>query len=402
MTYFDDLGQTILRAWSAADLDEQVFPALAAEHLDARPPWQHTDLDQLLDWVASADRLPRQHSLGSAFGQPPLVVYSHPQFYIEALCWTTSTTSIHHHGIAGAFTLLEGSSIETEYHFAERRRISSALRIGDTAVTAVRLLRRGQVRPIRPGAGFIHSVFHLDLPSVSIVVRTYPYREAGPVLDYAPPHVAEDMFLVDDNMKRRVQMLGLARQVRPDQYLARAVATVQRWDFHTAYHVLRQELHAADPWALPALVAAAIDRHGAEMALAITSLHARARQLRLIALRQQVTDADLRFFLACLISLDDRDAVFRIVAQRHPDGDPAALALGWLHRLADAGVVGFVRDDVNDFLIRELLAGTRSSDLPAALARDYDADDVAALSGEVIEQDRRLRALPALRALASP
>jgi hypothetical protein len=221
------------------------------------------------------------------------------------------------------------------------------------------------------------------------------------VLDYAPPHVAEDMFLVDDNMKRRVQMLGLARQVRPDQYLARAVDTVQRRDFHTAYHVLRQELHAADPWALSPLIALAVERHGPEMALAIASLDARARQLRLIGLRQQVTDADLRFFLACLISLDHREAVFRIVAERHPDDDPAARVESWLHQLADAGVAGFVRDDVNDFLVRELLAGTRSSDLPAALARDYDADDVAALSADVIDQDRRLRALPALRVLSA-
>ena len=56
------------------------------------------------------------------------------------------------------------------------------------------LLHAGDTRTIHAGSNFIHALFHLDRPSISIVLRTRVEADVGPQYDYMPPFIAINRF----------------------------------------------------------------------------------------------------------------------------------------------------------------------------------------------------------------
>ena len=92
-------------------------------------------------------------------------------FYIDVLFWLDGTTNIHQHGFWGAFQVLAGSSVHCRFGFDLAEEINHRLRIGKLRLLETELLGLGAIRKILGGELFIHSLFHLDRPSVSIVIR---------------------------------------------------------------------------------------------------------------------------------------------------------------------------------------------------------------------------------------
>ena len=180
----DQVGFEIERLWQTTDYDPGQFSDLAVKALiDADLP-HRTRPDDVIDWVFGASALPRQQNLPATFGQPPVTLFRSRRFYIEALFWVDGTTSIHQHAFSGAFQVLEGSSIETQYTFEPTRRVSEHFVLGALHVKSTSFLRTGDVRPIRQGRRqLIHSLFHLERPSVTIVVRTFRDGDSGPQLN---------------------------------------------------------------------------------------------------------------------------------------------------------------------------------------------------------------------------
>jgi len=78
-----------------------------------------------------------QKNLDATFGQPPITLFHHDRFYIEALFWLSSTTSIHQHAFAGAFSVLAGSSVQARYRFEPRTGVERRLRFGHVSLRVV-------------------------------------------------------------------------------------------------------------------------------------------------------------------------------------------------------------------------------------------------------------------------
>ena len=92
-----------------------------------------------------------------------------------------ATASIHQHAFSGAFRVVTGSSLHSEYEFVEQARVSQLLLLGEVRTQRLEALTRGDVRRITSGrAGLVHSLFHLDQPSVTLVIRTYGEPWAQP------------------------------------------------------------------------------------------------------------------------------------------------------------------------------------------------------------------------------
>ncbi|PON12824.1 hypothetical protein C2W62_37570 [Candidatus Entotheonella serta] len=71
------------------------------------------------------------------------------------------------------------------------------------------LLERGEVRPILPGQQFIHALFYLYRPSVSICVRTGHSPTGSPQFNYSPPYFAQDPFYTSPELTKKVQSVGM-------------------------------------------------------------------------------------------------------------------------------------------------------------------------------------------------
>src|SRR3954469_23569299 len=168
--FFKELGDAVQERWKRENFALAMFPEIARAALEERPPARHVDLGALMRDFLLSDEQPFQTD--SDFGEPELVAYSHPRFYIQLLFWLDGTTAIHQHEFSGAFHVMHGSSIHAHYEFDEAQAVTPYLRVGDVRMKGIELLDSGRTVPIVSGARAIHSLFHLDSPSVTVVVRT--------------------------------------------------------------------------------------------------------------------------------------------------------------------------------------------------------------------------------------
>src|SRR6266853_5307367 len=160
-----------------------------------------------------------------------LVVYSHPRFYIQLLFWLDGTTAIHQHEFSVAFHVMPGSSIHAHYAFEKARPVTPYLRVGDVRMKKIEILESGRTVPIVSGEQAIHSLFHLDSPSVTVVVRTHHDPGTGPQLNYLPPHMAIDPLHSDLLTMRRNQLLDVLEQVEDPGYAELVMEMIADLDF---------------------------------------------------------------------------------------------------------------------------------------------------------------------------
>lgn len=333
---FQNLGDEIRTKFSRHNFDEQALPDLAAETLSRVDLDSDFRLDQLADFLIET-KIEQQPSL--EFSNLPPVVYRCEDFYIELLIWTDATTTIHQHSFSGAFRVLVGSSFHSIYDFNERERISSRLLIGDARLKGAEVLKTGDVRPIRPGrTGLLHALFHLDRPSVTVVVRNYSEPWAQPQYQLDPPHVAFDAIKLRRDSKVRLlgRLLTMAAALNPKDAVELFVSKGIQLDFPRLFMVLQENygfLNADADWLL--FIEAAREAHGPLAEHLEQMVRSRKRTASLVHARQSVKDPELRFFLALLLNLPSRTWIYRVIQENHSGTSPEILCCQWLMRLAD-------------------------------------------------------------------
>jgi len=336
--YFADLGQAVLARWKAENFSLPAFPKIAKASLDECPPTDHVDLDMLVRDFLVDDEQPAQSLSG--FGQPELVVYDHPRFYIQILFWLDGTTDIHQHEFSGAFHVLAGSSVHSHFAFDDARAITAHFQIGDLRLLETRLLETGATVPIVSGRGCIHSLFHLETPSVTVVVRTRSDPGTGPQFTYLPPHIALDPVQEDALTMRRKQLLDALEQIGDAAYPELVREMIVELDFERGFFVLQNAMtHLRENDAWDGVWDVFSEKHGALAERVLPTLEEIIRRDLLVHLRGSVEDVEHRFFLAMLLSVRTREQIFQMVEQRYP-GDAADTILRWASELIVASPSG--------------------------------------------------------------
>lgn len=387
--FFRGLGADIKGRWRASDFDEAEFTEIATAALAGRLRSSWVSLDDVLRWVQGAVSLPAQ--VDHPFGDP-ITVFHDPRFYIDVLTWIDGTTSIHEHAFSGAFGVLQGSSLHARYTFHAERRYSEQLLLGRTARVDSELLVAGEVRPIWAGARSAHALFHLDRPSVSIVVRT-PKTAVVPLvqLEYLRSGIAYHPFYRDLESARLIRSLEIMRELgHPD--LARAARTlVDERDAVTAFSIAEHLAHKWSHDAYQAFLAEGGFRHR-ELFEAIAAHAADARRERnLIGRRRAVRAGSHRFLLALLLNLNGLSEIKRMVERYAPGPDPAETLMRWIAELAaepatepgEPNAIGVALDPCALDVMRALLDGHTDDGVLRALAGAYEGVDE--LQGELRE-----------------
>ena len=334
--FFATLGQSVLSRWKACNFDPGAFPGIARTVLEERPPSAHVDVSELLREFLLNDAQPLQSQSG--FGQPELVVFEDPRFYIQLLFWLDGSTDIHQHEFSGAFHVLEGSSIHSRFEFADARSVSARLRVGNLRMLGTELLETGRTEEIQSGGSFIHALFHLETPSITVVVRTQSDPGTGPQFTYLPPHFAVDPFFQDTLTNRRKQLLDVLEAIEDPGYGQIVAEMLGELDFERGFFVLQNciiALRSSGEWEAVWKVFA--ERHGAKADLAALTFEEILRRDALVALRSSVREVEHRFFLALLLNVPEAKEILRIVAERFP-GPPEATLERWVREMAEAGV----------------------------------------------------------------
>ena len=332
--FFTELGRTVFARWKQQNFSLAAFPEIARSALEERPPARHLDLPRFIKEFLLDDE--QRFQTDSGFGQPELVVYDDPRFYIQVLFWLEGTTDIHQHEFSGAFHVLQGSSIHSRFAFENAQSVSAHLRVGHLRMKDTAWLQTGSTVPIVSGRDHIHSLFHLDTPSLSVVVRTHTDPGTGPQFTYLPPHLAVDPFYHDALTNRRKQLLDALEKTGDPAYPALILEMIGLLDFERGFFILQNGmsyLRALDKW--EESLRAFEEKHDRLRGFVAPTLDEIVRRDTLVELRRTVTDLEHRFFLALLLNVPSRDNILRLVAQRFA-GPPIDTIMRWAEELVSA------------------------------------------------------------------
>jgi hypothetical protein len=391
----DELGNRVEELWLRTDYDPRRFPEIAAGALaDARLP-ERLSPDEIIRWALNTPVLPAQPDIEARFGQPPVTLYRARRFYIDALHWIDGSTTIHEHSFSGAFQVLRGSSIETRYGFTVDREIDGHFAFGTLEVKSTTLHARGDIEQIYSGhGGLIHGLFHLERPSITIVVRTERDGSAGPQFNYTRNGIATHPFLADESRDRVLQIVTMLRSIEHPELESIVGDLVARSDVHTAYRVLDVCSSLPDNALFERVVERVSDRTVAER---FREAFRETRRLAfLYSRRALVKNTDLRFLLGVLLNARRRRDALKLVAERTSLGAPERQTAAWLRELSNVSIK--LQAAGVPWQPNVLGLPAMGDELERALARE--------LRGERADDDERtatdlakLRALPALSCL---
>jgi hypothetical protein len=405
MQFFQDLGALVERRWRDKSYNEEAFPAVAAEALAEMNPNERVAPWEIIRWLGTTTQIPAQRDVDGTFGNPPITLFDGPRFHIDVYYWLDGTTSVHQHAFCGAFQVLMGSSILSQYRFDERQRINPHFLVGRMALDRVELLEEGNVRQITPGKRYIHSLFHLDRPSATVIIRTHHSPGGLPQFNYVKPYFAIDPFFKEATMVKRVQAAALLLNMKHPEADEMIGEMISCSDFHTAFSLLslafnslpNDQLEKAFGLStgkdrLQGLLEITRRRHGEIADLIMPTLEEIQRQQNLVYRRGQITSNEHRFFLALLLNVPDRARVLDLVRQRFPERNPVDTITDWVEELAstkmvgsaEANVLGIENLDDNYLLVFQcLLEGLTLDETANRLEEEFSEDGAAGPEADV-------------------
>jgi hypothetical protein len=241
--------------------------------------------------------------------------------------------------------------------------------------------------PIVSGQRDIHSLFHLDSPSVTVVVRTQHDPGTGPQFNYLPPHIAIDPHFADTLMLRRKQLLDVLEEAEDWGYAELVQSMIAELDFERGFSVLQHcmtYLQQINQW--EAALRAFESKHGVLARGIAATLHEDVRRSAIKSMRSTIIEPEHRFFLALLMNAPTRADLLALVARRYANASPVAVVLRWAQELAE---------------ITEDGVGILDAAFPETLevASEAQLDLFLSALGHFMRRDKKLP--PALRALST-
>jgi hypothetical protein len=176
LSWFSEItiwAKSLDEKWKLAQADGQTFSDFAFHEMQNHSFHKNFELQKNIQEILELQTYPEQVNPHSKFGDPPITLYvsEDKSFYLDLYIWVESQTSIHQHNFEGAFTVLQGQSLETEYSFTPKRAMDPSA-WGPLTQKDLIHLKPGDVRQIFWRDGLIHRVLHISKPTISLVLRT--------------------------------------------------------------------------------------------------------------------------------------------------------------------------------------------------------------------------------------
>jgi hypothetical protein len=346
ISFFQQLGGSIEDTWRRVNYDADVFPEIALAALDKYSPARHITPAEIIDHVARTKALPYQWDVQAEFSNLPITLFNGPRFYIDIYYWLDGTTTIHQHSFAGAFQVLAGSSLHSHYEFTPTKVANPHFSIGRLRLLRAEVLSKGSIKRIIPGAGYIHSLFHLT-------VRTPGLPHAQPQFLYLKPGIAIDPFFKEATLYKKAQVADLLIRMNHANADPLLKQMLKQSDLQTAFMLLgiafrhfrtdriEQQFGVQNRAnRFDKLETVARERHRDSLDVIYDTFLEDERQRNVVERRGYVTDEELRFFLALLLNVSGRKPILDLILQRFPDETPIDKVLDWIEELSRIRLVG--------------------------------------------------------------
>ena len=262
---------------------------------------------------------------------------------------------------------------------------------GQLERVSTEILRPGVMRPIHAGDRLIHQLFHLELPSVTIVIRTYGERPHLPQYRYLPPGLAIDREDSDELRTRRLILLdGMARG-HIDGLWKYTCNLIESGNLETLFYIFSTlTRRKIDRGLLMELYSVARQRHGDIVDLFQRVCEEERRTRIVTALRSKVSDPEARFLLALLMLMPDRNAIFETIRLQLPNAEPLSMIETWLEGMSGKETIGFDFSDVNRLIFRSLVEGLDTEGLLQRLRTEFRDDSIDAHRDRLLDHAKQL------------
>ena len=166
-----EMANIIENRWKVSAYNLDIFSDLCYEELEKYSLNFNLGLDKILHELPNVE-LPMQTFPNGEFSDFPLTLVRTDKILIDIYFWFKSDTSIHNHHFCGAFKIIGGDSYQVSYRFDKTKTISPGLDEGVMTQIGNEHLTLGSVNTIKLKDNFIHHVFHLGKPTITLCVRT--------------------------------------------------------------------------------------------------------------------------------------------------------------------------------------------------------------------------------------
>ena len=155
--------------WSRAN-----FPKLALESLNTLElPKSFKEIEQsVAAWLLESKEIPPQVNLLNNFGEPPVTIFNNGKFAVDIYFWRKNDTVIHSHAFRGAFKVIHGRSLHEEFQVSFLDAIDPDISFSKLSESTKTIMKTGSTHIINPGTELVHSVLHLDNPTITLCIRT--------------------------------------------------------------------------------------------------------------------------------------------------------------------------------------------------------------------------------------
>lgn len=208
------LLNNINSSWEKKNCDPAVFPEICSTHLHNFNSDYIPNLKDVGEELPGMD-LPAQTFNNMEFSDFPLTLARNELFCIDLYFWDHSDTGVHDHHFMGAFKIIDGSSMQIQYEFLPEKEHGSFLTEGKLKQTSCTNLNRGDVQPIQKYENFIHQIFHIELPTITLCVRTHASYDEMPLSVYLYPKYKIQMKRLE--LVKHKWLLSLAARLKLNQ-----------------------------------------------------------------------------------------------------------------------------------------------------------------------------------------
>lgn len=173
----EELADVVESKWEKQQFELEAFPQLCEELLRSFTPINVPDVPTIISDL-SAVKLPTQTFPNNEFSELPLSLVRRKNFIIDIYFWIESDTNIHDHNFCGAFKVIKGNSYQVDYTFEAGKQLGEGFEEGVMTIKNHRALSTNDVQRIEPWDSFIHHVFHIEKPTITLCIRTdfFPKR----------------------------------------------------------------------------------------------------------------------------------------------------------------------------------------------------------------------------------
>lgn len=224
--------------WMANDYQDEIFAELAESTLKK---FDHSGLPSLSQMHEELHTLtlPEQTFPRLDFSDFPVTLARTDLFSIDLYYWYTMDTGIHDHHFHGAFKVVEGGSLDVHYQFQTEEVFGRHLASGTLEKVSMNHQKKGDVQKINRYEKFIHQVFHLRFPTITLCIRTNKNHSLKPLSTYLYPNYRVAIHELEPHKLK--WLLGLNHRLELNEPIGTVALTFDEV-FYILYRHINQKL----------------------------------------------------------------------------------------------------------------------------------------------------------------